>query len=148
MSDLLEQNQDIQEVQIEDSMRGSYLDYSMSVIIGRALPDARDGLKPVHRRILYSMRDLNITHRSPYKKSARIVGDTIGKYHPHGDSAVYEAMVRMAQDFAMRTPLVDGQGNFGSVDGDNAAAQRYTEARMTKITEEILRDIDKIMMTL
>jgi len=143
MSDSFRNNQDIQEVQIEESMRGSYLDYSMSVIIGRALPDARDGLKPVHRRILYSMKDLNITSRTPYKKSARIVGDCIGKYHPHGDSAVYDAMVRMAQDFSMRVPLVDGQGNFGSVDGDNAAAQRYTEARMTKLTEQLLVDIEK-----
>ena len=143
MSDLPKKNQDIQEVQIEDSMRGSYLDYSMSVIIGRALPDARDGLKPVHRRILYSMKDLNIGSRTPYKKSARIVGTVIGLYHPHGDTAVYDAMVRMAQDFAMRVPLIDGQGNFGSVDGDNAAAMRYTEARMTKLTEQLLMDIDK-----
>jgi len=143
MSDLFEENQDIQEVKIEDSMRGSYLDYSMSVIVGRALPDARDGLKPVHRRILFAMNELNLSHRAPYKKSARIVGDVIGKYHPHGDNSVYDALVRMAQDFSLRAPLIDGQGNFGSVDGDNAAAMRYTEARMTKIAEELLRDIDK-----
>jgi DNA gyrase subunit A len=115
----------------------------MSVIIGRALPDAKDGLKPVHRRILYAMHDLNVTARAPYKKSARIVGDVIGKYHPHGDTSVYDALVRMAQNFSMRAPLIDGQGNFGSVDGDNAAAMRYTEARMSKISEEILKDIDK-----
>jgi len=143
MSDLFDANQDIQEVKIEDSMRASYLDYSMSVIVGRALPDARDGLKPVHRRILFAMNELNLSHRSPYKKSARIVGDVIGKYHPHGDNSVYDALVRMAQDFSLRSPLIDGQGNFGSVDGDNAAAMRYTEARMTKIAEELLRDLDK-----
>ncbi len=145
MSDLFEseENENTQEVLIEDSIKGSYLDYSMSVIIGRALPDARDGLKPVHRRILFAMNELNLSHRSPYKKSARIVGDVIGKYHPHGDTAVYDALVRMAQDFSMREPLIDGQGNFGSVDGDNAAAMRYTEARMTKISEELLRDLDK-----
>jgi len=143
MSDQFEENQDIQEVRIEDSMRASYLDYSMSVIIGRALPDARDGLKPVHRRILYAMNDLSMSHRSPYKKSARIVGDVIGKYHPHGDNSVYDALVRMAQPFSLRAPLIDGQGNFGSVDGDNAAAMRYTEARMTKLTEQLLIDIDK-----
>ncbi len=138
-----EENLDIQEVKIEESMRGSYLDYSMSVIVGRALPDARDGLKPVHRRILYAMSELNLTHRAAYKKSARIVGDVIGKYHPHGDNSVYDALVRMAQDFSLRAPLIDGQGNFGSVDGDNAAAMRYTEARMTKIAEELLRDLEK-----
>lgn len=142
MENLFE-NQDIIDVNIEDSVKASYLDYSMSVIIGRALPDAKDGLKPVHRRILYAMHDLNISSKSAYKKSARIVGDVIGKYHPHGDTSVYDALVRMAQDFSMRAPLVDGQGNFGSVDGDNAAAMRYTEARMTKISEEVLRDIDK-----
>jgi len=141
--DNLFQSQDIIDVKIEDSIKASYLDYSMSVIIGRALPDARDGLKPVHRRILYAMHDLNITSRSPYKKSARIVGDVIGKYHPHGDTSVYDALVRMAQDFAMRVPLIDGQGNFGSVDGDNAAAMRYTEARMSKLSEDLLKDIDK-----
>jgi DNA gyrase subunit A len=142
MENLFE-SQDIIDVKIEDSIKASYLDYSMSVIIGRALPDARDGLKPVHRRILYAMHDLGISSRTPYKKSARIVGDVIGKYHPHGDSSVYDALVRMAQDFAMRMPLVDGQGNFGSVDGDNAAAMRYTEARMTKLSEDLLKDIDK-----
>ncbi|WP_456470373.1 DNA gyrase subunit A [Caminibacter sp.] len=130
-------------VKIEDTLAKSYLEYSMSVIVGRALPDVRDGLKPVHRRILYAMYKMGITSSSPYKKSARIVGDVIGKYHPHGDSAVYEALVRMAQDFSMREPLIDGQGNFGSIDGDNAAAMRYTEARLTKIAEELLRDIDK-----
>ncbi len=143
MADLFEDNQHTEEVLIEDSMRSSYLDYSMSVIIGRALPDARDGLKPVHRRILYAMNDLNLSHRARYKKSARIVGDVIGKYHPHGDNSVYDALVRMAQDFSMKAPLVDGQGNFGSVDGDNAAAMRYTEARMTSIAEELLADIEK-----
>ena len=132
-----------EEVLIEDSIKSSYLDYSMSVIIGRALPDARDGLKPVHRRILFAMNELNLGYRSAYKKSARIVGDVIGKYHPHGDTAVYDALVRMAQNFSMRAPLIDGQGNFGSVDGDNAAAMRYTEARMTKITEELLADLEK-----
>ncbi|WP_457560225.1 DNA gyrase subunit A [Caminibacter sp.] len=130
-------------VRIEETLAKSYLEYSMSVIVGRALPDVRDGLKPVHRRILYAMYKMGITSSSPYKKSARIVGDVIGKYHPHGDSAVYEALVRMAQDFSMREPLIDGQGNFGSIDGDNAAAMRYTEARLTKIAEELLRDIDK-----
>jgi DNA gyrase subunit A len=142
MADLFDEN-NTEEVLIEDSIKGSYLDYSMSVIIGRALPDARDGLKPVHRRILYAMDNLNLSHRAPYKKSARIVGDVIGKYHPHGDTAVYDALVRMAQDFSMQMPLIDGQGNFGSIDGDNAAAMRYTEARMTKLSEELLSDIDK-----
>jgi len=143
MADLFEDGQNTEEVLIEESIKSSYLDYSMSVIIGRALPDARDGLKPVHRRILYAMNDLNLSHRAPYKKSARIVGDVIGKYHPHGDNAVYDALVRMAQDFSMQAPLIDGQGNFGSIDGDNAAAMRYTEARMTKIAEELLSDIEK-----
>jgi len=143
MADLFEDHNNTQEILIEDSMKASYLDYSMSVIVGRALPDARDGLKPVHRRILFAMNDLSLAHRSPYKKSARIVGDVIGKYHPHGDSSVYDALVRMAQSFSMQAPLVDGQGNFGSVDGDNAAAMRYTEARMTKIAEELLSDLDK-----
>ncbi|MDO5045999.1 DNA gyrase subunit A [Campylobacter sp.] len=143
MENIFEANQDIESIDIEDSIKTSYLDYSMSVIIGRALPDARDGLKPVHRRILYAMNDLGVGSRSPYKKSARIVGDTIGKYHPHGDTAVYDALVRMAQSFSMRYPTVDGQGNFGSVDGDGAAAMRYTEARMTILAEELLRDIDK-----
>lgn len=136
-------NQDVATIDVEDSIKASYLDYSMSVIIGRALPDARDGLKPVHRRILYAMNDLGVGSRSPYKKSARIVGDVIGKYHPHGDIAVYDALVRMAQSFSMRVPAVDGQGNFGSVDGDNAAAMRYTEARMTVLAEELLKDLDK-----
>src|SRR5215204_2582541 len=130
-------------VNIEDEMRRSYLDYAMSVIIGRALPDVRDGFKPVHRRVLWAMHELGNQHNKAYKKSARIVGDVIGKYHPHGDSAVYDTIVRMAQDFSMRYPLVDGQGNFGSVDGDSAAAMRYTEARMSKIAGEILADIEK-----
>ncbi|HKJ82763.1 MAG TPA: DNA gyrase subunit A [Mariprofundaceae bacterium] len=130
-------------VLIEEEMRRSYLDYAMSVIIGRALPDARDGLKPVHRRILYAMQDLGCTHDKPYKKSARVVGDVIGKYHPHGDSAVYDALVRMAQDWNMRHVLVDGQGNFGSVDGDSPAAMRYTETRMSRLSSELLADIDK-----
>lgn len=130
-------------VSIEDEMRRSYLDYAMSVIIGRAIPDVRDGLKPVHRRILYSMHEQKVTASSSYKKSARIVGDVLGKYHPHGDSAVYDALVRMAQPFAMRAPLVDGQGNFGSVDGDRAAAMRYTEVRMSRVASELLADIEK-----
>ena len=130
-------------VNIIDEMRKSYLDYAMSVIIGRALPDARDGLKPVHRRVLYAMYDLGNTYNKAYKKSARIVGDVIGKYHPHGDSAVYDTIVRMVQDFSIRYPLIDGQGNFGSVDGDNAAAMRYTEVRMARIADELLADIDK-----
>ncbi|MFL6334606.1 MAG: DNA gyrase subunit A [Pyrinomonadaceae bacterium] len=134
-------------VNIEDEMRRSYLDYAMSVIIGRALPDVRDGFKPVHRRVLWAMHELGNQHNKPYKKSARIVGDVIGKYHPHGDSAVYDTIVRMAQDFSMRYPLVDGQGNFGSVDGDSAAAMRYTEARMSKIAGEILADIEKETVT-
>ena len=136
-------SQDIVDINIEDSVKSSYLDYSMSVIIGRALPDARDGLKPVHRRILFAMNELNLTSKASYKKSARIVGDVIGKYHPHGDNSVYDALVRMAQPFSMRLPLVDGQGNFGSVDGDNAAAMRYTEARMSKPSEDLLKDIEK-----
>ncbi len=140
---LVNETKNIVEVGIDSSIEESYLAYSMSVIIGRALPDARDGLKPVHRRILYAMHELGLTSKVAYKKSARIVGDVIGKYHPHGDNAVYGALVRMAQDFSMRLELVDGQGNFGSIDGDNAAAMRYTEARMTKASEEILRDIDK-----
>jgi DNA gyrase subunit A len=136
-------NEEVLDVNIEDSVKASYLDYSMSVIIGRALPDARDGLKPVHRRILFAMNELSLSHRAAYKKSARIVGDVIGKYHPHGDTAVYDALVRMAQTFSMRERLIDGQGNFGSVDGDGAAAMRYTEARMTALAEEILSDIEK-----
>ena len=131
------------EISIETEMKKSYLDYAMSVIIGRALPDVRDGLKPVHRRVLFAMRELKNDFNKPYKKSARIVGDVIGKYHPHGDSAVYDTIVRMAQDFAMRYPLVDGQGNFGSIDGDSAAAMRYTEVRMTRLAHEMLDDLDK-----
>jgi len=131
------------QVSIEDEMRRSYLDYAMSVIIGRALPDVRDGLKPVHRRVLWAMHELGNTHNKPYKKSARVVGECLGKYHPHGDMAVYETIVRMAQDFSMRYPLIDGQGNFGSIDGDAAAAQRYTEVRMSRIAEELLADIEK-----
>ncbi|MDE1943777.1 MAG: DNA gyrase subunit A, partial [Betaproteobacteria bacterium] len=130
-------------VSLEDEMRRSYLEYAMSVIVGRALPDVRDGLKPVHRRVLFAMHELSNDHNKPYKKSARIVGDVIGKYHPHGDTAVYDAIVRMAQDFSLRYPLVDGQGNFGSVDGDNPAAMRYTEIRMARITHELLADIDR-----
>ena len=130
-------------VQLEDEMRTSYLDYSMSVIISRALPDVRDGLKPVHRRVLTAMNDLNLTHTRPYRKSAKVSGDVNGNYHPHGTSAIYETIVRMAQDFSLRYPLVDGQGNFGSVDGDPAAAERYTEVRMTAFAEEMLADIEK-----
>ncbi|MGB9339771.1 MAG: DNA gyrase subunit A, partial [Polyangiales bacterium] len=130
-------------VTLEDEMRRSYLDYAMSVIIGRAIPDVRDGLKPVHRRILYSMHEQKVHWNGSYRKSARIVGDVLGKYHPHGDSAVYDALVRMAQDFSMRYPLVDGQGNFGSVDGDPAAAMRYTEVRMHRLASELLADIEK-----
>lgn len=129
--------------EIKDEMENSYIDYAMSVIVGRALPDVRDGLKPVHRRILYSMSEQGLTPDKPYRKSATVVGDVLGKYHPHGDSAVYEAMVKMAQKFSMRNPLVDGQGNFGSIDGDSAAAMRYTEARMTKLAMEMLKDLDK-----
>ena len=128
---------------VQDEMQQSYLDYAMSVIVGRALPDVRDGLKPVQRRILYAMYELGNEYGKPYKKSARIVGDVIGKYHPHGDTAVYDALVRMVQDFSLRYPLVDGQGNFGSVDGDSAAAMRYTEVRMAKIASELLSDLDK-----
>ena len=143
MSDLLNSNENVQTINIEETLQSSYLDYSMSVIVGRALPDVRDGLKPVHRRILYAMDKLNLSHGAKFKKSARIVGDVIGQYHPHGDTAVYDALVRMAQDFSMRMELVDGQGNFGSVDGDSAAAMRYTEARMTKYAGELLKDLDK-----
>lgn len=124
-------------------MRRSYLDYAMSVIVARALPDVRDGLKPVHRRILYAMWNLGLRPSAKFRKSATVVGEVLGKYHPHGDSSVYDAMVRMVQDFAMRYPLVRGQGNFGSMDGDNAAAMRYTEAKLAPITEELLADIDK-----
>jgi DNA gyrase subunit A len=128
---------------LEEEMKSSYIDYAMSVIVARALPDVRDGLKPVHRRVLYGMHDLGMAHNKPYKKSARIVGEVLGKYHPHGDTAVYDSMVRMVQDFSLRYPLVDGQGNFGSVDGDSPAAMRYTEARLARISEEMLRDLDK-----
>ncbi|MDP3482315.1 MAG: DNA gyrase subunit A, partial [Sulfuricella sp.] len=130
-------------VSLEEEMRRSYLDYAMSVIVGRALPDVRDGLKPVHRRALFAMHELSNDWNKAYKKSARIVGDVIGKYHPHGDTAVYDTIVRMAQNFSLRYPLVDGQGNFGSVDGDNAAAMRYTEIRMARIAHELLADLDK-----
>src|SRR6202035_184397 len=133
-----------QHISIEDEVRRSYLDYAMSVIIGRALPDVRDGLKPVHRRSLYGMWEQGNLHNKPYRKSARIVGDVLGKYHPHGESAVYDSVVRMAQEFSLRYPLVDGQGNFGSIDGDNAAAMRYTEVRLTRLAAEMLGDdIDK-----
>src|SRR5690606_3092571 len=128
---------------IIEEMSRSYLDYAMSVIVSRALPDVRDGLKPVHRRILYSMHEAGYDWNKPYRKSARIVGDVIGKYHPHGDSPVYDALVRMAQDFSMRVPLIDGQGNFGSIDGDPPAAMRYTESRLAKPAHELLSDIDK-----
>src|SRR5438128_9517526 len=128
---------------IEDEMKTSYIDYAMSVIVGRALPDVRDGFKPVHRRILFAMREMGLTHRSAYKKSARIVGDVLGKYHPHGDLSVYDAMVRMVQNFSLRYPLVDGQGNFGSVDGDPPAGMRYTEVRMRTIADEVLGVSDR-----
>jgi DNA gyrase subunit A len=130
-------------INIEDEMKSSYIDYSMSVIVSRALPDVRDGLKPVHRRVLYGMYDLGVFSNKAHKKSARIVGEVLGKYHPHGDTSVYDAMVRMAQEWSLRYLLVDGQGNFGSVDGDSPAAMRYTEARMKKMSEDIMADIDK-----
>ena len=133
----------ILKISLEKEMRKSYLDYAMSVIVGRALPDARDGLKPVHRRVLYAMKEMGSGSRSPYKKSARIVGDTMGKYHPHGDQAIYDTMVRMAQNFSLRYPLVDGQGNFGSIDGDKAAAMRYTESRLATIADSVLTDLDE-----
>jgi DNA gyrase subunit A len=133
----------ITDIDINKEMRDAYLQYSMSVIVGRALPDVRDGIKPVHRRILFAQNEMSNTHDKPYKKSARVVGDVIGKYHPHGDVAVYDTMVRMAQDFSLRYPLIDGQGNFGSIDGDSPAAQRYTEVRMTRLAEELLADIEK-----
>ena len=142
MDNLIEDSRIIQH-EIHDEMKNSYIDYAMSVIVGRALPDVRDGMKPVHRRILYGMDRLGTTPDKPYKKSARIVGEVMGKYHPHGDSSIYDAMVRMAQDFSMRYPLVDGHGNFGSIDGDGAAASRYTEARMSPFSLQMLRDIDK-----
>lgn len=137
------QHDRIEVVDLEQEMRKYYIDYAMSVIAARALPDVRDGMKPVHRRIMYAMSELNLSPDKPYRKSARIVGDTMGKYHPHGDSSIYDAMVRMAQDFSTRYMLVDGHGNFGSVDGDGAAAMRYTEARLSKISMELLADINK-----
>ena len=130
-------------INIEDEMRGAYIDYSMSVIVSRALPDVRDGLKPVHRRIIYGMDELGVTYNKPYKKCARIVGDVLGKYHPHGNTAVYDTLVRMAQDWSLRYPLVDGQGNFGSIDGDSPAAMRYTEARLRRVCDELINDINK-----
>ncbi|MEO0563719.1 MAG: DNA gyrase subunit A, partial [Chloroflexota bacterium] len=133
----------VRQITIDQEMRDAYLDYAMSVIVSRALPDARDGLKPVHRRILYAMHDMGLRSADPHRKSARIVGEVLGKYHPHGDAAVYDTMVRLAQDFSMRYILVDGQGNFGSIDGDSAAAMRYTEARMTTLGEELLTNIDQ-----
>ena len=139
----LEAPSNIIPINIEDEMRGAYIDYSMSVIISRALPDVRDGLKPVHRRVLFGMAELGVSYNKPHKKSARIVGEVLGKYHPHGDSSVYDTMVRMAQDWSLRYPLVDGQGNFGSIDGDSPAAMRYTEARLKRIAEELLNDIYK-----
>jgi DNA gyrase subunit A len=135
--------QNIIPINIEDEMRGAYIDYSMSVIVSRALPDVRDGLKPVHRRVLYGMLELGVNYNKPHKKSARIVGEVLGKYHPHGDLSVYDTMVRMAQDWSLRYTLVDGQGNFGSIDGDSPAAMRYTEARLRRIAEELLADINK-----
>ncbi|MBQ1270863.1 MAG: DNA gyrase subunit A, partial [Clostridia bacterium] len=143
MSELLFENQKIINVDIEKEMRTSFIDYAMSVIVARALPDVRDGLKPVHRRILYAMYEDNLTSDKPYRKSATTVGNVLGRYHPHGDASVYDAMVRMAQDFSLRYPLIDGHGNFGSVDGDPPAAYRYTEARMSKIAEELMEDIEK-----
>jgi DNA gyrase subunit A len=140
---MVEMAREVLQVNLEDEMRQSYLDYAMSVIVGRALPDVRDGLKPVHRRVLFAMHVLGNDYNKPYKKSARVVGDVIGKYHPHGDTAVYDTIVRMAQPFSMRYMLVDGQGNFGSIDGDSAAAMRYTEVRMARLAHEILADIDK-----
>ena len=130
-------------INIEDEMKKSYMDYAMSVIIGRAIPDVRDGMKPVHRRVLFAMSEMGNVWNKAYKKSARIVGDIIGKYHPHGDTAAYDTLVRMAQDFSMRYPLIDGQGNFGSVDGDPPAAMRYTEIRMARLAEEMLADLEK-----
>src|SRR5437660_1601024 len=135
--------QSILDVDLDAKMREAYVDYAMSVITSRALPDVRDGLKPVQRRVLFGMHELGLRHDSAYKKSARVVGDVLGKYHPHGDTAVYDALVRLAQDFSMRYPLVDGQGNFGSIDGDNPAAMRYTEVRLTELAEELLADLDK-----
>ncbi len=139
----MNENEKILKINIENEMKSAYIDYSMSVIVSRALPDVRDGLKPVHRRVLFGMRELGLASNRAHKKSARIVGEVLGKYHPHGDSSVYFTMVRMAQEWSLRYPLVDGQGNFGSVDGDSPAAMRYTEARLKKIAEEMLQDLDK-----
>jgi len=144
----MNREENILPIDIRHEMKNSYISYAMSVIVGRALPDVRDGLKPVHRRILYSMHELGITPEKGYRKCARIVGDVLGKYHPHGDSSVYDALVRMAQDFSIRYTLVDGHGNFGSVDGDSAAAMRYTEAKMSKITLKCLEILIKIPLTL
>ena len=137
------QRERIVPISIEEEMRGSYLDYSMSVIVSRALPDVRDGLKPVHRRVLFGMHELGLQAGKPHKKSARVVGEVLGKFHPHGDTAVYDSLVRLVQDFSLRYPLIDGQGNFGSVDGDSPAAMRYTEVRMKSIAGEMLKDLDK-----
>ena len=139
----MDQREKLIPINIEDEMKSAYIDYSMSVIVSRALPDVRDGLKPVHRRVLYGMHELGIRANTAYKKSARIVGEVLGKYHPHGDSSVYDTMVRMAQEWSLRYMLIDGQGNFGSVDGDSPAAMRYTEARMKKMAEDLLIDIEK-----
>src|SRR6187455_616020 len=136
-------NDRIIQVNIEEQMKTAYIDYSMSVIVGRALPDVRDGFKPVHRRILYAMNELGLSFNRPYKKCARIVGEVLGKYHPHGDTAVYDAMVRMAQPWSMRYMMVDGQGNYGSQDGDGPAAMRYTEARLQRLAESMMEDLDK-----
>ena len=141
--DITSKSEKISSISLIQEMKKSYLDYAMSVIVSRALPDVRDGLKPVHRRILYAMNESGYNYNRAYKKSARIVGDVMGKYHPHGDAAIYDSMVRMAQDFSMRLELIDGQGNFGSLDGDPPAAMRYTEARLAKISEKIITDLDK-----
>src|SRR5437016_7562856 len=133
----------VEPIELQEEMERSFLDYAMSVIVARALPDARDGLKPVHRRILYGMFDQGLRPDRPHTKCARVTGDVMGKYHPHGDQTIYDALVRMAQDFSMRYPLIDGQGNFGSIDGDNAAAMRYTECRLAKLAGELMADIDK-----
>jgi len=143
MSDFDYREEKIVKVNIENQMKSAYIDYSMSVIVSRALPDVRDGLKPVHRRVLFGMHELGVMSNRPHKKSARIVGEVLGKYHPHGDTSVYDSMVRMAQEWSLRYPLVEGQGNFGSIDGDNPAAMRYTEVRLRKIAEEMLVDIEK-----
>ncbi|MEE8487209.1 MAG: DNA gyrase subunit A, partial [Gemmatimonadota bacterium] len=139
----VEENDRIEQRLIEDEMKESFIDYSMSVIVQRALPDVRDGLKPVHRRILYAMHEQGLSPGRPYKKCATVVGDVLGKYHPHGDSAVYDSLVRMVQDFSLRYPLIDGQGNFGSIDGDSAAAYRYTESKLERIAVDMLTDIEK-----